>query len=226
MANTKAEYIMELTDKTKADVKGGTIIDYEGTVRLLEIAQVPSDHVEEFKSIKKFKYFNTNNIWLDLKAIKRVTENHELKMEIIPNKKSVSADKKGESDLSVLQLETAVGAAIRHFKGAHGVNVPRRRFLPVKVLYSIQTNTDLLGSLPRQIRFILSLARESHPQYPTLPLDGTPRQIGQSLQESIRLPKENPQYPENPRIGPFNYYRGRQLGKKCCLTGNRDYRRK
>jgi len=123
---------MELTDKTKADVKGGTIIDYEGTVRLLEIAQVPSDHVEEFKSIKKFKYFNTNNIWLDLKAIKRIVENRELKMEIIPNKKSISADKKGESDLSVLQLETAVGAAIRHFNGAHGVNVPRRRFLPVK----------------------------------------------------------------------------------------------
>lgn len=133
MAITQAEYIMELTDKTKADVKGGTVIDYEGTVRLLEIAQVPSDHVEEFKSIKKFKYFNTNNIWLNLKAIKRVVENHELKMEIIPNKKSISVDKKGESDLNVLQLETAVGAAIRHFKGAHGVNVPRRRFLPVKV---------------------------------------------------------------------------------------------
>jgi UTP--glucose-1-phosphate uridylyltransferase len=134
MVKTEAEYIMELTDKTKADVKGGTIIDYEGTVRLLEIAQVPSDHVEEFKSIKKFKYFNTNNIWLNLKAIKRVVDNHELKMEIIPNKKSIAADKKGESDLGVLQLETAVGAAIRHFKGAHGVNVPRRRFLPVKVL--------------------------------------------------------------------------------------------
>lgn len=133
MAKTEAEYIMELTDKTKADVKGGTIIDYEGTVRLLEIAQVPSDHVEEFKSIKKFKYFNTNNIWLNLKAIKRVVQNQELKMEIIPNKKTISADKKGESDLNVLQLETAVGAAIRHFKGAHGVNVPRRRFLPVKV---------------------------------------------------------------------------------------------
>ena len=148
MANTKAEYIMELTDKTKADVKGGTIIDYDGTVRLLEIAQVPSDHVEEFKSIKKFKYFNTNNIWLNLKAIKRVVENHELKMEIIPNKKSVSADKKGESDLSVLQLETAVGAAIRHFRGAHGVNVPRRRFLPVKVYRPFK---DIANSRPPPI---------------------------------------------------------------------------
>ena len=40
-----AEFIMEVTDKTKADIKGGTLIDYEGHVRLLEIAQVPSEHV-------------------------------------------------------------------------------------------------------------------------------------------------------------------------------------
>ncbi|OAA48681.1 UTP-glucose-1-phosphate uridylyltransferase [Metarhizium rileyi] len=132
MVETDAEYIMELTNKTKADVKGGTIIDYEGSVRLLEIAQVPKEHVNEFKSIKKFKYFNTNNIWLNLKAIKRVVENDELEMEIIPNGKTIPGDKKGESDISILQLETAVGAAIRHFSNAHGVNVPRRRFLPVK----------------------------------------------------------------------------------------------
>ena len=132
MNKTGAEYIMELTDKTKADVKGGTIIDYEGKVRLLEIAQVPSEHVNEFKSIKKFKYFNTNNIWLNLKAIKRVVEENLLEMEIIPNNKTIPADKKGESDLSIVQLETAVGAAIKHFQGAHGVNVPRARFLPVK----------------------------------------------------------------------------------------------
>jgi len=132
MVETKSEYIMELTDKTKADVKGGTIIDYEGKARLLEIAQVPKQYVNEFKSIKKFKYFNTNNIWMNLRAVKRVVEENALQLEIIPNEKSIPADKKGEADLSVLQLETAVGAAIRFFKNAHGVNVPRRRFLPVK----------------------------------------------------------------------------------------------
>ena len=66
MMDSKAEFIMEVTDKTKADVKGGTIIDYEGSVRLLEIAQVPSEHVEDFKSIRMFKIFNTNNIWIHL----------------------------------------------------------------------------------------------------------------------------------------------------------------
>lgn len=138
MVDTESEYIMELTDKTKADVKGGTIIDYEGKARLLEIAQVPKEHVNEFKSIKKFKYFNTNNIWMSLRAIKRVVEENELEMEIIANEKSIPADKKGDADQAIYQLETAVGAAIRHFKNGHGVNVPRRRFLPVK------TCSDLL----------------------------------------------------------------------------------
>lgn len=126
MIDTQAEFISEVTDKTKADVKGGTLIDYEGTIRLLEIAQVPSEHVEDFKSIKKFQIFNTNNLWLNLKAIKRVLENDELDLEIITNHKSLD---NGEP---VIQLETAVGAAIKHFRGAKGVNVPRSRFLPVK----------------------------------------------------------------------------------------------
>lgn len=147
MIESKAEYIMELTDKTKADVKGGTIIDYEGSVRLLEIAQVPKDHVQEFKSIKKFKYFNTNNIWLNLKAIKRLVEAGEIEMEIIPNSKTIPADKKGESDISIIQLETAVGAAIRYFDGAHGVNVPRRRFLPVKTCSDLMLVKSDLYSL-------------------------------------------------------------------------------
>jgi len=126
MVDSAAEFIMEVTDKTKADIKGGTLIDYDGHVRLLEIAQVPSERVEEFKSIKKFKIFNTNNLWLNLKAVKRVLENKELDLEIIVNAKNTT------NGASVIQLETAVGAGIKHFKGAHGINVPRPRFLPVK----------------------------------------------------------------------------------------------
>ncbi|KAG5513640.1 hypothetical protein PMAC_000678 [Pneumocystis sp. 'macacae'] len=131
MIDSDSEYIMELTDKTKADVKGGTIIDYEGKVRLLEIAQVPPQHVEEFKSIEKFKYFNTNNIWLNLSSLKRVVENNEIALEIIPNYKTLS-DAKDNTDISIIQLETAIGSAIHYFKRACGINVPRCRFLPVK----------------------------------------------------------------------------------------------
>ena len=34
------DFVMEVTDKTRADVKGGTLILYEDKLRLLEIAQV------------------------------------------------------------------------------------------------------------------------------------------------------------------------------------------
>ncbi|RKP03930.1 hypothetical protein CXG81DRAFT_23487 [Caulochytrium protostelioides] len=121
-----AEFVMEVTDKTRADVKGGTLIDYEGKVRLLEIAQVPSEYVDDFKSVKKFKIFNTNSLWVSLKAIKRLLDEDAFNMEIIVNPKTT------DNGVKVVQLETAVGAAIKHFQGAHGINVPRNRFLPVK----------------------------------------------------------------------------------------------
>jgi UTP--glucose-1-phosphate uridylyltransferase len=82
--------------------------------------------LEEFKSVRKFKIFNTNNLWLNLPALKRVMETENLDLEIIINQKSL------DDSQPVIQLETAAGAAIKHFKGAHGVNVPRNRFLPVK----------------------------------------------------------------------------------------------
>ncbi|THH19941.1 hypothetical protein EW146_g1313 [Bondarzewia mesenterica] len=126
MIDTEAEFLMEVTDKTKADVKGGTLIDYDGQVRLLEIAQVPSEHVEDFKSIRKFKIFNTNNIWINLKALKRIMDNEGMELEIIINPKQT------DDGQAVIQLETAAGAAIKHFRNGHGINVPRSRFLPVK----------------------------------------------------------------------------------------------
>ncbi|RUS89137.1 hypothetical protein EGW08_003080 [Elysia chlorotica] len=126
------EFLMEVTDKTRADVKGGTLVEQEGKLRLLEYAQVPSDKVDEFKSVSKFKIFNTNNLWISLQAIKRNIEEKTLHMEIIVNPKTL------DNGMNVIQLETAVGAAIKSFDKAVGINVPRRRFLPVK------TTSDLL----------------------------------------------------------------------------------
>lgn len=67
--------------------QGGTLIQYEGKLRLLEIAQVPKAHVDEFKSVSKFKIFNTNNLWISLPAIKRLQEQNAMDMEIIVNPK-------------------------------------------------------------------------------------------------------------------------------------------
>jgi UTP--glucose-1-phosphate uridylyltransferase len=44
--------------------------------------------VNEFKSVKKFRIFNTNNLWVRLDAIKRVVENGILNdMDVIVNMK-------------------------------------------------------------------------------------------------------------------------------------------
>jgi len=122
----KHEFVMEVTDKTRADVKGGTLIQYEGKTRLLEAAQVPGDHVEDFKSVKKFNVFNTNNLWISLEATRRVIDDNILDMEIIVNPKTL------DGGLNVYQFETAVGAAMKCFDHVIGLNVPRARFLPVK----------------------------------------------------------------------------------------------
>ncbi|XP_056892000.1 UDP-glucose pyrophosphorylase 2a isoform X2 [Takifugu flavidus] len=157
-ADKRCEFIMEVTDKTRADVKGGTLIQYDDHLRLLEIAQVPKAHVDEFKSVTKFKIFNTNNLWISLPAIRRLQDKNALDMEIIVNPKTL------EGGLNVIQLETAVGAAIKSFSNAMGVNVPRSRFLPVK------TSSDLLLVMSNLYSLDAgSLTMSKRREFPTTP---------------------------------------------------------
>uniref|UniRef100_A0A9J7X7R8 UTP--glucose-1-phosphate uridylyltransferase n=1 Tax=Cyprinus carpio carpio TaxID=630221 RepID=A0A9J7X7R8_CYPCA len=154
----RCEFIMEVTDKTRADVKGGTLIQYDGKLRLLEIAQVPKAHVDEFKSVTKFKIFNTNNLWISLSAIKRLQEQNAMDMEIIVNPKTINGG------LNVIQLETAVGAAIKCFDNALGINVPRSRFLPVKTTSDLLLVMSNLYSLEAG-----SLTMSERREFPTTP---------------------------------------------------------
>uniref|UniRef100_A0AC34F7M4 UTP--glucose-1-phosphate uridylyltransferase n=1 Tax=Panagrolaimus sp. ES5 TaxID=591445 RepID=A0AC34F7M4_9BILA len=124
LLNENREYIMEVTDKTAQDIKGGSLIEIDGRMMHLEMPQVPEEGIEEFCSTKTFKIFNTNNIWIDLKAIKGKL--YEIKREIIANKKKLSNGRE------VIQLETSIGGAIRNFPNACALKVPRSRFLPVK----------------------------------------------------------------------------------------------
>ena len=50
---------------------------------------MPKNHEEDFKSVKKFNVFNTNNLWINLPAIKRIIEENTLDMEVIVNPKSL-----------------------------------------------------------------------------------------------------------------------------------------
>ncbi|MFC1771285.1 UTP--glucose-1-phosphate uridylyltransferase [Candidatus Margulisiibacteriota bacterium] len=126
MINQNLEFIVETTPKTKADVKGGTIIRYQEHLSLLERAQVEEKNLSEFEDIQKFKIFNTNNIWLDLNALNSKFQKETiLDLPLIINPKKVS-------DLPVIQLEQAMGAAIGIFNKTNTIIVDRNRFLPVK----------------------------------------------------------------------------------------------
>ncbi|XP_062107647.1 UTP--glucose-1-phosphate uridylyltransferase [Humulus lupulus] len=179
LIKNKNEYCMEVTPKTLADVKGGTLISYEGRVQLLEIAQVPDEHVNEFKSIEKFKIFNTNNLWVNLKAIKRLVEADGLKMEIIPNPKEVDGFK-------VLQLETAAGAAIKFFDNAIGINVPRSRFLPVKATSDLLLVQSDLYTLDNG--FVIRNKDRTNPANPSIELGPEFKKVGSFLSRFKSIP--------------------------------------
>ncbi len=125
MASEGYEFVMEVTRKTAADVKGGTLVRRRGRLELLEIAQVPEEHVAEFQDVGAFPVFNTNNLWIDLEALARRLGRGGLDLPLIVNRKEVAGE-------AVVQLETAMGAAIGSFGRAVGLVVERRRFAPVK----------------------------------------------------------------------------------------------
>jgi UTP--glucose-1-phosphate uridylyltransferase len=126
MLKNDIPFIMEMTPKTPADIKGGTLYeDSEGKLHLLELAQVPQRHVDEFCSTRKFTVFNTNNIWIHLQHLKKRMEQGQMDLNLIINEKQVVGR-------PVIQLETAIGAGLENFDGALGLVVGRDRFFPVK----------------------------------------------------------------------------------------------
>nr|WBR49967.1 UDP-glucose pyrophosphorylase [Codonopsis pilosula] len=179
LIQNKNEYCMEVTPKTLADVKGGTLISYEGKVQLLEIAQVPDEHVNEFKSIEKFKIFNTNNLWVNLNAIKRLVQADALKMEIIPNPKEVDG-------IKVLQLETAAGAAIKFFDHSIGINVPRSRFLPVKATSDLLLVQSDLYSVSDG--YVTRNTARKNPANPSIELGPEFKKVGSFLSRFKSIP--------------------------------------
>ena len=119
-------FVMEMTPKTPADIKGGTLYqDAGGKLHLLELAQVPKEHEDEFCGSDKFKVFNTNNIWIHLRHLKERMAQGPLDLNLIVNEKLVAGR-------PVIQLETAMGAGLENFEGGQGLVVGRDRFLPVK----------------------------------------------------------------------------------------------
>lgn len=140
-ADSGAPFLMEVTRRTAADKKGGHLAkrSRDGRLLLREVAQCPDDDLEEFQNIDKHRYFNTNNLWLNLEKLKAQlkADSGVLPLPMIKNKKTV--DPREPQSTAVYQLEIAMGSAIECFEGALAIEVPRSRFAPVK------TTADLLA---------------------------------------------------------------------------------
>jgi UTP--glucose-1-phosphate uridylyltransferase len=126
-------FLMEVADRTEADRKGGHLARRRGGGLVLrEIAQTPPEDEPAFQDVGRHRFFNTNTLWVDLHALRDALDaaGGVLDLPLIVNRKTV--DPTDPSSPAVLQLETAMGAAIDVLDGARALRVPRTRFAPVK----------------------------------------------------------------------------------------------
>ncbi len=133
MASQQIPFVMEVTRRTEADRKGGHLAQRpDGQYVLRESAQCPPADMDAFQDIDAHQYFNTNNVWFALRPMRDLLDKNGgfLPLPIIVNRKTV--DVRDPASPAVIQLESAMGAAIGIILGAQAVAVPRERFMPVK----------------------------------------------------------------------------------------------
>jgi UTP--glucose-1-phosphate uridylyltransferase len=160
IAREEIPFVMEVAERTEADRKGGHLARRRGGGLVLrEIAQTPDEDADAFQDITRHRFFNTNTLWVDLRALAGLLAGREgvLGLPMIVNRKTV--DPADPSSPAVVQLETAMGAAIDVFEGARALRVPRRRFAPVKTTddllvlrsdaYVLTEDAEVVLALPR-----------------------------------------------------------------------------
>lgn len=139
-AASGAPYAAEICRRTPQHVKGGHLVvrRSDGRLILRELAQTPEEDRDAAADLERHRYFHTNNLWLDLRRVDEVLRERKgiLGLPLILNPKTV--DPSDPESTPVLQIESAMGAAIEVFGGAVAIEVDLSRFQPVK------TTNDLL----------------------------------------------------------------------------------
>jgi UTP--glucose-1-phosphate uridylyltransferase len=139
-AASGAPYAAEICRRTAADRKGGHLAIRKSDRQLIlrDTAQTPKDEMHFFTDEFRHPFFHCNNLWFDLQVVDRTLRERKgvLGLPLIKNEKTV--DPADPSSPKVIQIETAMGAAVEVFEGATAIGVGRDRFLPVK------TTSDLL----------------------------------------------------------------------------------
>ncbi|XP_052192369.1 UTP--glucose-1-phosphate uridylyltransferase-like isoform X2 [Diospyros lotus] len=119
LIQNRIQYCMEVIPNISSDFEGSILHSHEGEFQLSDIAQMPQKH-----SLEKFKLLDTGNLWMNLKAVKRLFETDALTVESYPVSKKVSDDE-------ILLQDRRATSAMRFFHRTIGVNVPQSRFQPL-----------------------------------------------------------------------------------------------
>ena len=139
-ATSGAPFAIEAVRRTPSDRKGGHFArrKIDGRIVLRETAQTPDADKGALADLDRHTYCSTNNLWFDLAAMKQALDVRQgiLGLPLIRNVKTL--DPGDPSTPEVIQIETAMGAAIEIFEGSQLIEVGRERFVPVK------TTNDLL----------------------------------------------------------------------------------
>ncbi|WP_175008540.1 MULTISPECIES: UTP--glucose-1-phosphate uridylyltransferase [unclassified Cellulosimicrobium] len=161
-AASGAPFAAEVARRTPADRKGGHLVvrRSDGRLVLRETAQTPADDQDAAADIGRHRYFNTNNLWFDLEALSAELDRTGgvLELPLIKNTKTV--DPTDPSSPEVVQIESAMGAAVEVFDGAVAIEVGRDRFLPVKTTNDLLVLRSDVYDLDDAYRFV---ARTSAP---------------------------------------------------------------
>ncbi|HOF63448.1 MAG TPA: UTP--glucose-1-phosphate uridylyltransferase [Dermatophilaceae bacterium] len=130
--------VVEACVRTANDRKGGHFARRieDGRLILRELAMVAPGEEAAFADVTRHRFFNANSLWVRLDIVAELASAPGRVLPVIVNQKTV--DPTDPTSMPVLQLESAMGAAVEAVDGAQALLVPRRRFEPVK------TTADLL----------------------------------------------------------------------------------
>ena len=139
-ARSGAPFAIEAVRRTPSDRKGGHFArrTSDGRLVLRETAQTLDEDKEALADLSRHRFASTNNLWFDLRTMRDELDRRDgvLGLALIKNTKTVDPARPDSPE--VIQIESAMGAAIEVFDGAALIEVTRARFLPVK------TTNDLL----------------------------------------------------------------------------------
>jgi UTP--glucose-1-phosphate uridylyltransferase len=174
-AGSGAPFAIEAVRRTASDRKGGHFATrkIDGRIVLRETAQTPPEDQQDLGNLDRHPFTSTNNIWVNLEALQSELDRRDgvLGLPLIRNVKHV--DPADASTPKVIQIESAMGAAIEIFSGAQTIEVARHRFVPVKTtndLLVLRSDVYDLGE-----DFVLD---QASPLIPFVDLDGVYKLVG------------------------------------------------